>query len=135
MEICAYLNFNGQCAEAFDDYARCLGGKIVAKQTFGESPMKDQVPADWHDKIVHMRLAAGHALLMGSDAPPPRYSPPKGAQVSVTVDTAAEAERIFNALAKGGTIGMPFAKTFWSDGFGMCTDRFGVPWMVGCGPL
>jgi PhnB protein len=69
---------------------------------------------------------------MASDAPPGRYEKPTGFSVSIELDDVAEAERIFNALADGGTVGMPFQKTFWSSGFGMCTDRFDIPWMVNC---
>jgi PhnB protein len=130
MELCPYLNFNGRCAEAFKFYERCLGGKIVMMQTHGESAMKDQVPADWLDKIIHARLVVGDRVLMGSDAPPEHYAEPKGFSVSINVAAAAEGERIFNALAENGKITMPFQKTFWSTGFGMLVDRFGTPWIV-----
>ena len=129
MEISPYLNFNGNCAAAFRFYEQCLGGKIVTMQTHGESPMKDQVPADWHDKVIHVRLVVGDNVLMGSDAPPAYYAAPQGLSVSLTVKEA-DAHRIFTALAEGGKVTMPFEKTFWSAGFGMCVDRFGTPWMV-----
>jgi PhnB protein len=130
MELSPYLNFNGNCAAAFKFYEQCLGGKIVMLQTHGESPMKDQVPADWGDKVIHVRMVVGDFVLMGSDAPSAEYAPPQGMYVSISVASAAEAERIFNALAENGKITMPFAKTFWSSGFGMVVDRFGTPWMV-----
>jgi PhnB protein len=132
MELSPYLNFNGQCAAAFTFYERCLGGKIVMMQTHGESPMKDHVPADWHDKIIHARLVVGDKVLMGSDAPPTHYAAPQGMYVSISVASPSEAERIFNALADNGKVSMPFQKTFWSSGFGMLVDRFGIPWMVNC---
>ena len=132
MELSPYLNFNGLCAAAFTFYAQCLGGKIVMMQTHGESAMKDHVPADWHDKIMHARLAVGGRVLMGSDAPPSHYAAPQGMYVSISVAFPAEAERIFNALAEHGKVSMPFQKTFWSSGFGMLVDRFGIPWMVNC---
>ena len=69
-------------------------------------------------------------MLMGADSPPGRYEKPKGITVSVHLKDLAECERIFNSLAEGGTVTMPFGKTFWSAGFGMCVDRFGIPWMV-----
>jgi PhnB protein len=130
MELSPYLLFNGQCEEAFKFYEQCLGGKIVMIQTHGESPMKDQVPPDWRDKIIHVRLTVGDQALMGSDAPPSHYAAPQGMSVSITVGAAADAERIFNALAENGKVNMPFQKTFWSSGFGMAVDRFGIPWMV-----
>ncbi|MGE5243193.1 MAG: VOC family protein [Betaproteobacteria bacterium] len=130
MRLNTYLNFNGRCAEAFTFYQNTLGGQIGMSMTHGESPAKDFVSADWHDKIMHIRLDLGDQILMGSDAPPEHYRKPQGMVVSVTVPTTGEAERIFNTLADGGKITMPFQKTFWSTGFGMAVDRFGIPWMV-----
>jgi PhnB protein len=132
MQLNAYLNFNGNCAEAFKFYEQVLGGKIVFMQTHAETPAKDFVPANWQDKIMHVRLEVGEEALMGSDAPPDHFAPPQGITVSVNVSPYAEAERIFNALAEGGRTTMPFQKTFWAVGFGMTVDRFGIPWMVNC---
>ena len=129
MDLSPYLNFNGECATAFKFYEQCLGGKIVMMMTHGESPMKDQVPADWRDKVIHARLVVGDQVLMGMDAPPAHYARPQGVHVSIVV-SPADARRIFNALAENGKITMPFEKTFWSSGFGMLVDRFGIPWMV-----
>ena len=133
MQLSAYLNFNGQCAAAFAVYAKCFGGTITFTQKFGDSPMKDQVPADWYDKIMHTTLTVGDNVLMGADAAPSHYAPVQGIHVSVSVANTAEGERIFNALAEGGKVTMPFQKTFWSPGFGATVDRFGIPWMVNCG--
>jgi PhnB protein len=130
MEISPYLVFNGRCAEAFKLYTAVLRGKVEMSQTHGESPMSEQVSPDWKDKIMHIRMVVGNFALMGSDAPPSMYAPPAGTAVSVAVDGVAEAERIFKGLSDQGTVTMPFQKTFWSAGFGMLTDRFGVPWMV-----
>jgi PhnB protein len=134
MELSPYLNFDGDCAAAFKFYEQCLGGHIVMMQTHGESPMKDQVPADWRDKIIHARMAVGNQVLMGSDVPPAHRTVPQGFAVSIGVSSVPEGERIFNALAEQGKVGMPFQKTFWSPGFGMLVDRFGIPWMVNCEP-
>ena len=130
MEISPYLVFDGHCAEAFAFYEKVLGGTVVMKQTFGESPAKDHVPPAWADKMIHVRLVVGNEALMGSDAPPPQFAQPQGTSVSITVASPAEAERIFMALSEGGKITMPFGKTFWSPGFGMAVDRFGTPWIV-----
>jgi PhnB protein len=132
MMLSPYLNFNGQCAEAFAFYAQVLGGKIVFMQTHGDSPMKDQVSADWQDKIMHATLAVGDTVVMGADAPPGHYAKPQGITVSISIASPAEGERIFNALAENGTVNMPFQKTFWAAGFGMAVDRYGIPWMVNC---
>ena len=129
MEVSPYLNFDGQCATAFRFYEQCLGGRIEMLQTYDQSPMKEQAPAGWREKVIHARLAVGGNLLMGCDAPPGRYAAPQGITVSISVPPA-DAERIFKELAEGGRITMPFEKTFWSPGFGMLVDRFGTPWMV-----
>ena len=92
------------------------------------------MPADWGDKVMHATLTFGDQVLMGADAPPSRYAKPQGLTISVGLSDPAEGERIFKALAEGGAIVMPFGKTFWSPGFGMATDRFGIPWMVNCEP-
>jgi PhnB protein len=134
MQINPYLNFNGQCAAAFKFYEKVLGGKIEMMQTHGDSPMKDQVPPDWQDKVLHARLVVGGAALMGCDAPPAHYSAPQGTFVSISLPDPARGERIFAQLSENGKVTMPFQKTFWSPGFGMAVDRFGVPWMVNSEP-
>ncbi|MGH9667316.1 MAG: VOC family protein [Bryobacteraceae bacterium] len=127
-----YLLFNGQCEAAFKFYADCLGAKIDSMMTFASSPMEAKVPPEWRNKVLHAQLSLGGQFLMGSDPPPGSYEQPKGFSVSLQLKDAAEAERVFNALAKDGAIKMPFQKTFWSPGFGMLVDRFGIPWMVNC---
>jgi PhnB protein len=132
MELSTYLNFNGDCAAAFKFYEGLLGGRIVMMQTHGDSPMKEHVPGDWQDKVLHARLELDRQALMGSDAPADRYSAPQGIYVSLNVSDLPQAQRIFNRLAEGGRVEMPFERTFWAAGFGMLVDRFGVPWMVNC---
>jgi PhnB protein len=132
MQVNTYLNFNGQCAEAFRFYAQVLGGKIEAMMTHRDSPIADQVPPGWHDQVLHARLVVGDTVLMASDSPPERYEKPQGMYVSLQVPDVADAERIFQALAQNGTVTMPFEKTFWAERFGMVVDRFGTPWMVNC---
>lgn len=131
MDFSTYLFFNGQCAEAFNFYEQCLGGKVQA-MTYAGSPMESTIPADWRDKIIHARLTVGDQTLMGSDPPPGHYQKPQGFSVSISVNDVAEGERIFNRLSEGGTLTMPYQKTFWAAGFGMCVDRFGIAWMVNC---
>ncbi len=132
MQFTPYLNFNGDCAEAFRFYERVLGGKIETMQTHGDSPIADQVPGTWHKRILHARLAVGNAVLMASDTPPDHYEKPSGLYVAIGVDDPAEADRIFYALAENGTVTMPIEKTFWAERFGMLVDRFGTPWMINC---
>jgi PhnB protein len=130
MQLSPYLLFNGDCEAAFKFYEKVLGAKIEGMMTNAGSPAEEHVPAEWREKILHARMAVGESVLMASDAPPGRYEKPKGFSVSIQLKDTAQGEQIFNALAEGGTVGMPFQKTFWSPGFGMCTDRFGIPWMV-----
>src|SRR5579884_413908 len=127
-----YLAFNGQCEEAFKFYEQCLGGKITAMMTNEASPMGAQMPPEARKKIMHACLEIGDQRLMGGDAPAGHDSKPHGFCVSVHIADLAQAERVFQALSAQGTIQMPFQATFWSAGFGMLTDRFGIPWMVNC---
>ena len=130
MHLNTHLNFNGQCEEAFEYYAQVLGGEITFKMTWGEMPGADQFPTETHKLIMHTSMKIGDGDIMGADSPPGRYTEPKGMNVSIHVKDIAEGERVFRALAEGGEVQMPFAKTFWSPGFGMCVDQFGIPWMV-----
>ena len=130
MQLNPYVNFNGQCEAAFKFYEKVLGGKITFSMTWGEMPGADQFPAESHKLIMHSTVSIGDKLLMGADAPSGRYQQPKGMNLSLHFKDKAEAERIFNALAENGSVTMPFEKTFWSPGFGMCVDQFGIPWMV-----
>jgi PhnB protein len=134
MKLNPYLNFNGQCEAAFKFYEEVLGAKIVFSMTWGEMPGADQFPAEYHKRIMHATLSVGDQALMGADAPPDSYKEPKGMSVSIHVKEIPEGERVFNALAQNGSVTMPFQKTFWSPGFGMCVDQFGIPWMINCDP-
>jgi len=132
MNIIPHLNFNGQCKEAFDFYAELLDGEIKTSMTWGEMPggAADQFPKETHKLIMHTALEVDGDFIMGADSPPGRYTQPKGITVSIGVKSKDKAESIFNQLAEGGSVTMPFAQTFWSPGFGMCVDRYGIPWMV-----
>lgn len=132
MQVHPYLNFNGQCREAFQFYERVLGGEIEMMSTYGGSPMASEMPAETHDRVMHVSMKVGDGVLMGSDSPSQYYQKPQGLYVSIQVKDAAEGERVFQALSEGGQVTMPFEKTFWSPGFGMAVDRFGTPWMVNC---
>ena len=132
MKLSPYLNFNGNCAAALKFYEQVLGGTLASQMTYGESPMAEQTPAEWHDKIIHAHLIVGGTNLMAADAPPDYFEPAKGTSVLIELPTLEEAERIFAAFAEGGTVTMPLQATFWSPGFGMVTDQFGTPWMLNC---
>jgi PhnB protein len=130
MDLNIYLHFSGNCEEAFKFYEKALGGKILAAMTYDTAPPEMPVSPGWGKKIMHARMTVGNNLLMGSDAPPDRYSKPTGFSINIGVKTAEEAERAFKALADGGQVCMPIAETFWAIRFGMLVDKFGVPWMV-----
>ena len=133
MKLNAYLNFNGECEAALKFYEQVLGAKTTFKQTWGDSPMAKHVPEGTYNNILHSTLDVAGATLMCADSPPDRYEQPKGIQITLNFKDPKEGEGVFNALAEGGRIEMPFQATFWSTGFGMCLDKFGIPWMVNCG--
>jgi PhnB protein len=135
MDIDVYLTFNGNCEAALQFYAQCLGGKVSELHRYAGSPMDNaQLPAEWKNRVMHGSVEAQGRRILASDGGPGQ--PFKGYNgFSVTLNMAKDtkqAEQAFNALAAGGQIQMPFQKTFWSPGFGMLTDKFGVPWMVNC---
>jgi PhnB protein len=133
MHTSTHLHFRGNCQEALRFYSETLGGRIVFAMSYGESPAAEHTPASMRDQIIHARLdLGGEQFLLGCDTPPDRYQAPQGFNVMVAVEQPEEAERIFRALADNGTVTMPFQETFWAKRFGMCTDRFGIPWMVNC---
>jgi PhnB protein len=132
MKINPYLNFNGNCAEAFRYYAKILGGTDLQIMKFRDSPMAAQMADNEKDMVMHARFTVGDTSVMGSDAPGGRYNKPQGYAVNVNVDTPEEADRIFAGLADGGNVSMPIAETFWAKRFGMVTDRYGTHWMVNC---
>jgi PhnB protein len=133
LQLDTYLFFDGNCADAMRFYERTLGGKLQL-MTHGESPMAAQTPPGSANRIMHARLELDGRLLMASDSMVGQpYERMKGFSLSLIYPTVAEAQRMFSALAEGGQITMPIAKTFWADAFGMLVDRFGTPWMVNGG--
>lgn len=127
-----YVQFKGNCEEAFKFYAETLGGKIEAMIKPEGTPMEANCPPELKGKIIHARLVYGTSVIMGSDTPAKQYHQPEGFSINVNTDTPADADRVYRTLAKGGRETMPIAETFWAQRFGMCVDRFGVPWMVNC---
>ncbi|MCR8956741.1 VOC family protein [Variovorax sp. S2] len=129
----AYLTFNGNAAEALAFYAKALGGKVIFSMTFGESPMGAETPGAYKGKIMHATLEARGHQLMASDMPPGMaFEGYKGFSLSVQGDNVDEGKKLFEALAEGGEVTMPYGPQFWAVGFGMLTDKFGVSWMVNC---
>lgn len=135
MTVNAYLGFPGTCREAFEFYAKVLGGEIIMMMTAGDAPPDSGTSPEWKDKIMHARISVPGGLLYGSDAPPQFYSKPEGFHVCIAVEDAAKGKAIFDALADGGQVQMPYEKTFWAEAFGMVVDRFGTPWMINAGMM
>ena len=127
-----YLTFDGSCAEAFERYAEIFGAKITYIQKFSDAPESESMPAEAGDRVMHARLELGDGMLMASDTMKPGDVVCSGISVQVSLATFDEAKRVFDALAEGGEISMPFEGTFWSAGFGALRDRFGIPWLVNC---
>ncbi|MFO1063014.1 MAG: VOC family protein [Pirellulales bacterium] len=127
-----YLSFDGNCREAMTFYEKTLGGTIRVMMSGADSPMAAQMPKEFLDRIMNAQLELpGGALLYGGDAP--RHIPYEGVKgVSITLNyaTVEEGEAIFNALAEGGTVTMPYSPTFWAKKFGMLVDRYGVAWII-----
>jgi PhnB protein len=126
-----YLAFDGNCAESMGFYAKVLGGKLDLL-TFGQSPMAAQTPKEALNRVMHARLALDdNGSLYAGDSPPGMpYQGFHGVSITLNYDTVPKAQRIFDALAEGGKVTMPFGPTFWAKGFGMVTDKFGCPWIV-----
>jgi PhnB protein len=128
-----YLFFNGQCEEAIEFYKKAVGAKVDMLMRFKESP--DPMPAEMcppgsDDKVLHASLRIGDTVVMASDGMAGGKPDFKGFSLSVSAADEAEADRLFGALGKGGSVTMPLGKTFFSPRFGMVTDKFGVGWMV-----
>jgi PhnB protein len=132
MRMNPYLSFRGDCEEAFAYYREHLGAEVGRLFRYAGSPMADQVPADWGQKIMHGTVTIGGAPLMGGDVTPSDYQAPRGFSMSLALQDTGTADRMFRALAEGGTVLVPLAETFWAARFGMVTDRFGIPWMINC---
>ncbi|MGB6431055.1 MAG: VOC family protein [Candidatus Acidiferrales bacterium] len=130
MKLHTYLNFGGNCAEAFEFYEKHLGGKITSKMTFGQMPDPSQAPPGMANKILHARMTIGGAEIMASDAPPERFQPMRSVYLSLGVGSTEEAERIYALLSDGGEIFMKMEETFFAFRFAMLRDKFGTSWMI-----
>jgi PhnB protein len=134
-----YLIFEGNCRQAFEFYRNVFGGEFDSVSKFGEMPPQEGQPPmtdEMKEMIMHVSLPVSkETVLMGSDnggSAGPVVKSGNNFSISVNTDSTGEADRIFNALAEGGTVKMALGRTFWNSYFGMLTDHFGVNWMVGC---
>lgn len=131
-QINPYLNFNGNTEDAFNLYKEVFGGEFEMIMRFGDTPGCENMPEVEKNMIMHVALKIGENFLMGTDIPAsmPQVTFGTNSSISVTVNSRAEADRVYNALAKGGNAIMPMADMFWGAYYGMLTDRFGVQWMI-----
>jgi PhnB protein len=133
MVIEPYLNFNGRSEEAAEFYRDALGARIEALIRFSDSPEPPppgMIPPGSEGKVMHMALRIGGSLLLGSDGSCTGGAVFQGTSLSLATDGDEQAERLFAALAEGGSVQMPIGPSFFSSRFGMVTDKFGVPWML-----
>ena len=127
MKLDVYLNYRGNCEEAFLFYETHLGGKLSEINRHGQQP-NPSIPADWEDKVLHAQIHIGSTVLMGADIP--KAEPMRSAYLSLTVDTETEAERIYQLLTEAGEIFMKMEKTHFANRFAMLRDKFGTSWML-----
>jgi PhnB protein len=130
VQLHTYLNYGGNCEEAFKFYEQHLGGKITMMTKHGEQPDPQNVPPGWANAVLHARINLGGTELLGADIPPDRFQPIRSAYLSLTLGSDAEADRVFALLAEGGQIFMPIQDTFFASRFAMLRDKFGTSWML-----
>jgi PhnB protein len=130
MKLNTYLNYGGNCKEAFQFYEKHLGGKITMMMTHGEQPNAADVPPDWKNAILHARMTLGGTELLAADIPPDRFQPMRSAYLSLALDSIEEAERVYKLLSDGGEIFMPMEETFFAFRFAMLRDKFGTSWLL-----
>jgi PhnB protein len=132
MQIQSCLFFDGRCEEAIEFYKKTLGAKVEMLMRYKDNPdpQPGMVPPGAENKVMHAALHVGDTVLMASDGHCLGKPSFQGFSLSLTLPTAAEAEKLFAALGDGGEVRMPLTKTFFAPLFGMLADRFGVGWMV-----
>lgn len=127
MRLDTYVNYAGNCEEAFRFYETHLGAKVLMIMRHREMPNPD-IPNEWHDKVQHAQLKVGDSILMGADVP--TALPMRSAYVVLTVDDLADTERIYVALSEQGEVFMKMAEMFFAKRFALLRDRFGTSWMI-----
>lgn len=128
-----YLNFSGNCQEAFNFYQSVFGGELTNRMTYGEMSGDNSSIAE-KEKLIHIRLQVGIATLMGGDRPDSMGATVNGNAYTVSFVTEDEVEalEVFDKLSKNGMVLMPMGDSFWGSKFGMLNDQFGIQWMVNC---
>lgn len=127
MRLDVYVNYRGNCEEAFRFYEQQLGGRITGLVRHTEQPNAN-IPSEWQHKVLHARIEIGTTVVMGADIP--KAEPMRSAYLTLTLDREAEAERVYALLSDGGEIFMKMEKTPFANRFAMLRDRFGASWML-----
>jgi PhnB protein len=130
MRLNTFLNFGGNCEQAFRFYEQHLGGEITMLMRRAEQPDQPARWSGWEQSIQYAIMKIGETELMGSDVEPGRFQPMRSAYLSLTVSGALEAERVYKLLSDGGEVFMPMEETFFAVRFGMLRDKFGTSWMI-----
>ena len=131
MKVQAYITFGGRCEEALEFYKQSIDAEVSGLMRWKESPDKSMKgPPGWEEKVMNVSFRIGETHLMADDGMSPATPEFKGMTLALSAANDADTRRLFEALAVGGTVQMPLAKTFWTSSFGMLQDKFGVPWMV-----
>lgn len=130
MNVRTYLNYGGNCAEAFRFYEEHLGAKFGMIMTYDQMPGQSDIATQMKGKVLHASIALGDTELMASDVPPDRFQPMRSAYVCLSVESDTEAEHIYKILTDGGEVYMPMQETFFATKFGQFRDKFGTSWMV-----
>lgn len=131
MKLTTYLNYGGNCEEAFRFYAEHLGGEITMLMHHGEQPAGTaQTPPGLEGKVLHARMRIGGTQISAADVQPDRFQPMRSAYLTLEIETTGEAERIYRVLIDGGEIFMKLEETFFATRFAMFRDRFGTSWML-----
>lgn len=134
MQVQPYLDFNGRCEEAVEFYRTALGAEVTSLHRFKDSPDPNMAAPAIGDKIMHVGLRIGDNMVLASDGHCNGQQSFQGFSLALHVTNEVDGQRLFAALSDGGQVQMPLTKTFFSPGFGMVADRFGVNWMVHVAP-
>src|SRR4051812_30372713 len=130
MRVDVYLNYGGNCEQAFRFYEQHLGAKVTFMMKHGEAPEAGKPPSGLEGKVLHSRMELGGAVVLGADVQPDRFQPMRSAYLTIHADSSAQAEKLYALLTDGGEIFMKMEETFFATRFAMLRDKFGTSWML-----
>jgi PhnB protein len=130
MRLNTYLNYGGNCADAFRFYEEHLGARIGMMMKHGDMPDPSKVLPGMSEAVLHAQITIGDSVIMASDVPADQFKPMRSVYLALNVASDADAERIFRVLAEGGEVFMPIQETFFASRFAQLRDKFGTSWMI-----